>query len=285
MSNLHKALCNFAFGFFLILFLSPLALGAQEEKASEDALPVYAIINYMKAKPGQEPAKMEREIYEPVHQESTNRGYRIGWDLIGVWMPNGTSRPYDYITVDYYRGMPGSQGITDEQQASAWNKIHPGINEEEVYKKTEAARDLVWSDLFVWKDGTAGPKAADARYYIIHKMKVRQKDMEAYEAMESNIAKPWHDVAIKNGNYQAWNFWKLVLPSGAGRDYNYLTGEAYVEIADMDKPGPEDGFKKAHPDKNEEKEFAKIFELREDASTEAWYLISRVRKEEASAKK
>lgn len=270
--------------FFILIFSTPLALTAQEEKAAQEELPIYALVNYMKVKPGQDPIKMEREIFEPVHQEATNRGHRLGWDLIGIWLPSGTNRYYDYITVDYFRGMPGSQSISDEDRASVWEKVHPGVSEEDTYEnKMQPARDIVWREMFVWKDGASGPKAMDARYMIVHKMKVGQKNMGAYEAMESNIAKPLHEVNIKNGNYQSWNFWQLVLPRGSGRDYNYLTGEAYLEIADMDKPWAEGAFQKAHPDKDPDEELAKIFDLREDVSTEAWYAISRIRKQEGTA--
>lgn len=282
---INQCITRLMAGLILFLFASLPALLAQEEKAAQEELPVYAVVNYMKAKAGQDPVKLEREIYEPVHQEAANRGHRLGWDLIGVWMPGGSSREYDYITVDYYRGMPGSQDVPEGEWENILKKVHPGKTSEEIGEKTEAARDLVRQELFVWKDGTEGPDAKDARFLVIHKMKVEQKDMAAYEAMESNIAKPLHDVNIKNGNYQAWNFWQLVFPSGAGRDYNYLTGEAYVNIADMDKPWAEDAFQKAHPDKDADKELANIFSLREDVSTEAWYNIARVRKQEASAKK
>ncbi len=82
-----------------------------------------AVINFMKAKPGQSGAyeKMESEVFKPNHQKDVDSGGRANWGLLRNMMGYGTEAYASHITVDMYTGYDqffngNNTPLTDAQQ-------------------------------------------------------------------------------------------------------------------------------------------------------------------------
>jgi len=82
-----------------------------------------AVINFMKANPGQSGAyeKMESEVFKPNHQKDVDSGGRANWGLLRNMMGYSTEAYASHITVDMYTGYDQffngtSTPLTDAQQ-------------------------------------------------------------------------------------------------------------------------------------------------------------------------
>ncbi|NNL02028.1 MAG: hypothetical protein HKP39_07115, partial [Eudoraea sp.] len=82
-----------------------------------------AVINFMKAKPGQSGAyeKMESEVFKPNHQKDVDAGGRANWGLLRNMMGYATEAYASHITVDMYTGYDQffngtNTPLTDAQQ-------------------------------------------------------------------------------------------------------------------------------------------------------------------------
>ncbi len=89
-----------------------------------------AIINFMKAKPGQAGAyeKMESEVFKPAHQRDIDAGGRAMWGLMRNMMGYGTEAYASHITVDMYSGYDqffnGSSGSDGSDMSEAYAKMN-----------------------------------------------------------------------------------------------------------------------------------------------------------------
>ncbi len=86
-----------------------------------------AVINFMKAKPGQAQAyeKMEQEVFQPMHQQEIDAGGRAGWGVLRNMLWYGSDIYATHITYDMYKdydqffnGADGGDGtpMTEAQQ-------------------------------------------------------------------------------------------------------------------------------------------------------------------------
>src|SRR5881397_307815 len=63
----------------------------------------YYVIDYMKSRLGQDPYKMERDLWKPVQQERLKTGSITSWSVMSPVLAG--PHDYDYITVTGYRSM------------------------------------------------------------------------------------------------------------------------------------------------------------------------------------
>lgn len=88
-----------------------------------------AVINFMKAKPGQASAyeKMESEVFKPNHQKDVDSGGRANWGLMRNMMGYATEAYASHITVDMYTGYDqlfnGNNTPLTEAQQKAMQEI------------------------------------------------------------------------------------------------------------------------------------------------------------------
>lgn len=95
-----------------------------------------AIINFMKAKPGQAGAyeKMESEVFKPMHQSDVDSGGRANWGLLRNMLGYGTESYATHITVDMYTGY--------DQFFNAGNNAPATDAQQKAYEEMTALRDL-----------------------------------------------------------------------------------------------------------------------------------------------
>ncbi len=113
------------------LFLRQVDVAGQDY---EMPLGTLAIINFMKAKPGQasDYEKMESEVFKPEHQRQIDAGARAMWGLMRNMMGYGTEAYASHITVDMFTGY--------DQLFNADAGEGPDMSE--AYEKMNDLRDL-----------------------------------------------------------------------------------------------------------------------------------------------
>ena len=77
----------------------------------------YAVINFMKPKPGKdgEYNKMEKEVFSKVHKGRVDAGQMNGWYFMSRVFPSGSDGEYDFITADVYGDKAASEKPLDEK--------------------------------------------------------------------------------------------------------------------------------------------------------------------------
>ena len=109
----------------------------------------YYTVDYMKTKPGQNPERMEHDLWKPVHAEMKKDNVIASWSVMEPRF--GGTGGYDYITVTGFRTMAD---LEKEQNSygPVFKKVWPNKDINDVLKTTEGARDETRSDLFIVAD-------------------------------------------------------------------------------------------------------------------------------------
>ena len=102
----------------------------------------------MTIEPGENQAytKAEVEVFKPLHEEMSKRGYRNGWSLWQKWPGDLTEG--QYVTVDEYAEMGQGSGMTEEIQNEINNMVHPGKDVNELANKGAATRIMAKTELW-----------------------------------------------------------------------------------------------------------------------------------------
>ena len=150
-----------------------------------------------------------------------------------------TANVYDNMTAAEATGM-----------LAAFQRLHPGKAGTTLLTQTEAARQIVRSELWRLVDQTAPRTAADAsappsKYIIVDFM--QSKPGVDYVAVERELWKPVHQDRVKSGALVSWALYELVLPGGTSYPYDYATVNAMSSFADLNVMFPDDLFKRVLP--------------------------------------
>ncbi len=118
---------------------------------AQEAAPnrTYYVIDYMKSRTGQDPLKMERDLWKPLHQERLKNGEITSWAIMAPVLAGPHN--YDYITVTGYRSME-AYAKTEMQMRSAAEKIWGKDKLESSMTQTEQARDMLGSEMYTVVD-------------------------------------------------------------------------------------------------------------------------------------
>ena len=118
---------------------------AKNPPAAEDVL-VYAILNFMKIRPGQVAAyEQVRQDWKGLHQKAVDAGFMRGWQAYRVRFPGGTEAEYDFVTIDFYETLKFLQSRKLEE---FFQSAHPGKKFEDLGRRTVEARAIVRSGLW-----------------------------------------------------------------------------------------------------------------------------------------
>jgi hypothetical protein len=90
------------------------ALGKLEGEAKS-----YAIINFMKSKPGKDAEyyKTEKELFAKIHKAYVDAGAMKGWYFMSRTFPSGYDAAYDFITADVFSDKAASEKPDDAKIA------------------------------------------------------------------------------------------------------------------------------------------------------------------------
>jgi len=230
------------------------------------------VVDLMKVKPGDEAkyVELEQKIWKPIHQERISQGILVGWILYEV-MYTGTDDSYNYATVNVYADPAKLEA---PYAGIDFNKIHPGINVNEVIEETLNARKTVKEQLmsrvnFAYPGGGESP--APHKYIVVNYMK--SKPGGNFVEVENSLAKPTAEELIKNGDWAGWSVWSNVFPRGVGMESDFVTVDYYPDMMKLGSVNYMQAFQKAHPDK-EMSEFAeKVGNSRDMVRTELWKVL------------
>ena len=245
-----KQLCK-----LIILALAPVLA------AAEDAPPdLYLQVECMKST-HPDYTGIERDIWQPVHQELVERGKRNSWAL--YWVMYGEREECDYYTVTSFLGS--EQLNADPDFADVFATVHPGRDLGEIWESTYSARDEIRSELWRMIDAT---DIEEHLFAIVNTM--HAEDADAYELMESRVFKPAHEALIDSGERAGWAVYELISPTGTSVPYNYST----VDFVNHLNPVPmAETMMATHPDRDLE-QMHNLLQLREHVRSETWQRVA-----------
>lgn len=120
----------------------------QQLSTSPDSINIvnYYVVNEINVKPGKskEYLQIEEEIYLPLHMEDVKNNNRLDWSLWAKWP--GNMKDFQYVSADAYKDL---DQITQPDYISYFEKIHPGVDSDEISEKIEELRILVNTEM--WK--------------------------------------------------------------------------------------------------------------------------------------
>jgi len=239
--------------------------------------PVYLQIALMKVAPGQTDTyvALEQELWKPVHQARVDAGKILGWYLYRVLSPRGTDVHHNYAVVNVFDGFEAMQNSYPE---GVWEQVHPGVNTDDVWRKTVAARKGVRGETWRSVDATQPPLSTPSPYLMIDYMKVKSGDRAEYIGIEQDVWKPMHQAVVDNGDKASWELYALVFPWGSSLEYNYATVNAFNEYGDMDLSEFDFAavFASTHPGEDPVETGRVTQEARDLVRGEIWHLIDHV---------
>jgi len=103
---------------------------ASATKALEGDSKHYAVVNFMKPKPGKDAEyyKSEKELFSKIHRTRVDGGQMNGWYFMSRTFPSGYDAEYDYITADIYADKAASEKPMDA------DSIQKALSKEEFEK-------------------------------------------------------------------------------------------------------------------------------------------------------
>jgi hypothetical protein len=110
----------------------------------------YATVYYFDVSPENADAyeKMEREVWLPVHQQRIQEGLCSGWDLLKTVIPNGTSVPFKYMSMEWFKDFNEIIAVDGFDPLPVIQKNFPEKPAQEVYIKSLALRTVYRKELW-----------------------------------------------------------------------------------------------------------------------------------------
>lgn len=113
---------------------------------------IYYMISFMKTKPGQDPIKMEHDLWKPIQADRVADGAIDSWTIMQPLFFG--PHPYDYLTVETSTSM---EKLTSTNYVPAMEKAW-GTDKSKYkanFDRTMNARDQVGNELWVSVDGVS----------------------------------------------------------------------------------------------------------------------------------
>src|SRR5690348_18328105 len=107
------------------------------------------VVDYMKSRLGQDPFKMERDLWKPLHQEVLKNGGISSWAVMRPVLAGPHN--YDYITVTGYRSMEAYTKWETVYLPTA-EKIWGKDKVQSSMTQTDQGRDMLGSEMYVVVD-------------------------------------------------------------------------------------------------------------------------------------
>jgi hypothetical protein len=180
---------------------------------AQDSEPLYLLFEFMHVDEDQGAAYAEtEEFWEKVHVQRVKNGDCIGWDL---WRlePSGQEQGAQFMTVSLYNDPVKMMDGGDFNKA--WTSAYPNLTDAESNEKmmmTAKSRDLTHRvflrQIDLTKDDFDMPIGTLA---ILNFMKAKPGQAAAYEKMESEVFKPFHQSDVDSGGRASWGMLRNML--------------------------------------------------------------------------
>ena len=243
---------------------------------SQDEVPIYTIVSFMKVKQGEggKYVQVERDYWKPMHQELVNQGKILGWYLYRIQF-TGTGDDYNYATVTHYMG---TENIGSIANSDLLTKVHPGKKWVDISKETIESRDKVTTRMLQWRlQSLPDDGRAPSKYAVVNYMKTTPGVGNEFFQLRHDYVKPAFDMALKEGKVEGWGMWSLMFPSGADMPYNFVSGDFYNDMDQLGNTGLGENVAKLNPDVNLEELWQKMSASRTMTYRELWELVDYAR--------
>jgi len=196
----------------------------------QDEKPLYLLFEFMHVDEGMGAAYAEtEEFWERVHVQRVKNGDCIGWDL---WRlePSGQEQGAQFMTVSLYNDPVKMMDGGDFMKA--WNGAYPNLSDEESNKKMEMtakSRDLTHrvflQEIDKTNDNFDMPIGTLA---VINFMKAKPGESGAYEKMESEVFKPYHQGDVDSGGRANWGLLRNMLGYATEAYASHITVDMFT---------------------------------------------------------
>lgn len=255
----------FALVIIIVLAVIPYYSGGQQPTT-------FVLVECMKVKPENENLylSVEKDIWKPIHQERVNQGKILGWVLYRVHY-TGSNDEYNYATGTIFSGLSSLEnpyeGIDIEQMV-------PDM--EWASSKTLKSRELVKRNLirlssFAYPENSMRP--APYKYIEVNFMK---RNTGNYVQAAREIYQPIHQEFVNSGSRAGWSLFNAVYPRGAESDFHFVAVNYYSDFSQLGSANMVEAFKKAHPNKDRQKELGGVYETRTMVKSELWEVVDQV---------
>ena len=255
---------------FIFLFLSNVLIVANHANGQD----IYLETAYMKVAPGGSGDYTELEkFWKPIHQERVNAGNILGWFLYEVESPRGSEVHHNYVIVTVY---PSFEATRNSYPEGVWEKVHPGMNWEEVSARTLAARDNVRGE--TWREVVRLPgkqPESPAKFLQVAYMKVPVGGVQQYLELEKLWMKI-HETRIADGTLKNWGVYGLRFPGGSGTKYDFAAVSGYESFGDLNKFDFPGAVSKANLGMEPDKVGEMTMAARDNVHAELWRLVDYV---------
>lgn len=231
------------------------------QEAEPEAEPRYVILDCMKSTSSDYQA-VEMELWKPVHQELISQGRKLQWAF--YWVMFGDRSECDYYTANVVT-QSQLNGPGDFQ--AVFETVHAGKDVDEMMARTSAAREMVWSQLWLIHDMV---QPNDFSYVQVNQMDA--DDSDAYISMEREVYRPVHAALVKDSVTAGWGLYQLMSPHGSSIGYNFGTVDFLKSLGGIDFGSY---MQKAHPDKDVAALNEQTGEVRDMVRSEVWMLLDR----------
>lgn len=261
-----------ALAWALILFIAvvPVISYAQDQNS-----PVFAVVEYMKVKQGDEQKyiDLERNHWKKIHQERVDKGEIVRWVLYEVRFA-GSDDQYNYVTAtivsDLAKLESPFEGIDPEQ-------VLQGEDVDKIMQETSDSRQLVKRNLIsMVSSADINNSPAPFEYLEVNFMKVKPGNDALYTDVENTIWKPVHQQFVDDGSRAGWALWQTIYPGGSGNDYQYATTNYYADFSKLNAADMDGAFAKVHSGKDIDKLMQETNNSRDMVRTELWRVVDAV---------
>ncbi len=248
---------------FLIVFLTSAISYAQTEEGA------YLNIDYLKVDISQNEnfEMLSKSTWIPVLEEELKKDGFTGGFLYRVKYPGGNSNTYNYAFMRTYKSI-------DQALASQKEQMQALAKNGKAVKQLQSMGELQYSEL--WKTEAGIMDSANAgisTFLVMNFMRVKPGMESQYLALENDIARPLHIERINRGMMHNWRTFSIIMPSGIGYNYNFVTADFYDDVNNIQYEFSNDILKAVMPGANYTKTMNAIYNTRDIMRSELWELV------------
>ncbi|QKZ13500.1 DUF3471 domain-containing protein [Spirosoma sp. KUDC1026] len=134
-----------------------------DPKSSPAKAPVWLVSN-IKVKNGQYLEYMDRvKIASPFNRERVVSGGAAGWSFVGLLLPWGTEKAYDFTSVYQFPSMKALLESDETKQEAAFKKTMPGVDSKQFFKEMNVLRETARQEIYYLVDYAEKAQAPSVR--------------------------------------------------------------------------------------------------------------------------
>jgi hypothetical protein len=113
---------------------------------------MYYQVDYMKTRHGQDPYKLEHDVWGPIHKEMIKNGVITSWSMMQPLYAGAHN--YDYITVTGFQSL---KDLENADYPAIFNKVWGKDKSQTTMQQTDDTRDMLGSEIYLVTDSIEAP--------------------------------------------------------------------------------------------------------------------------------